>query len=73
VDLQCERDKAARAALGPAAAHATGEQLRKHARWWLARSFAATLSQYSAVRLNDFGPKIFARWVEEVASSPMPQ
>ena len=53
--------------------NATGEELRKHARWWLARSFAATLSQYSAVRLNDFGPKMFARWVEEVASSPMPQ
>jgi integrase len=51
---------------------AAGEKLRKHARWWLARSLAATLSQYAAVRLNDFGPKMFSRWVEEVASSPMP-
>jgi integrase len=51
---------------------AAGEKLRKHARWWLARSLAATLSQYSAVRLGDFGPKMFSRWVEGVASSPMP-
>lgn len=51
---------------------ATGEALRKNARWWLARSMAATLSQHSAVRLDDFGPKMFSRWVESVASSPMP-
>lgn len=51
---------------------ATGEALRKNARWWLARSLAATLSQHAAVRLDDFGPKTFSRWVESVASSPMP-
>jgi integrase len=50
----------------------TAAQLRKNARWWLARSLAGTLSSYAGVRLDDFGPKMFVRWVEEVASSAMP-
>jgi integrase len=50
----------------------TAVELRKNARWWLARSLAATLEQYAAVRIDDFGPKMLTRWVEGVASAPMP-
>lgn len=62
-------------ALGPYLAEikgtATAGQLRTNSRWWRARSMAAEVEHLAGVRLADFGPKIFAEWLERVAAKPI--
>ena len=48
-----------------------GTNLRKNAQWWLARAMAATLQQHAAVRICEFGPRLYQQWLAEVASRPI--